>query len=114
MKYVAAYLMTVLGGNEAPTAADVSRVLEPVGAEVNPEVLKTLIDAMQGKAAHEVISAGLEKLQKVPCGGGAAAAAPAAAAAAGGGDSSSAAKETKKEEPEEEEEDGDMGLSLFD
>ncbi|CDJ67772.1 60S acidic ribosomal protein P2, putative [Eimeria necatrix] len=108
--------MTVLGGNEAPTAADVSRVLEAVGAEVNPEVLKTLIDAMQGKTAHEVISAGLEKLQKVPCGGGAAAAAApaAAAAAAGGGDSSSAAKDKKKEEPEEEEEDADMGLSLFD
>ena len=32
MKYVATYLMLVLGGNESPSAADVTTALEAVGA----------------------------------------------------------------------------------
>ncbi|XP_026190589.1 60S acidic ribosomal protein P2 [Cyclospora cayetanensis] len=110
MKYVAAYLMNVLGGKDSPSAADVKRTLQAVGADVDAEVLDTLIKAMQGKTVHEVIAAGMEKLQKVPTGGAAAAPAAAAGAAAGG---SSEPKEEKKEEPEEEE-DADMGFSLFD
>ncbi|OEH78709.1 60s acidic ribosomal protein [Cyclospora cayetanensis] len=64
MKYVAAYLMNVLGGKDSPSAADVKRTLQAVGADVDAEVLDTLIKAMQGKTVHEVIAAGMEKLQK--------------------------------------------------
>ncbi|KAL8450324.1 hypothetical protein Emed_002582 [Eimeria media] len=128
MKYVAAYLMNVLGGKEAPSANDVTQTLKAVGADVDPEILKTLLSAVEGKSVHEftlsssnsssssssssskVIAAGMEKLQKVPTGG--AAAAP-AAGGGGGAAAAAPAKEEKKEEPEEEE-DADMGFSLFD
>ena len=56
MKYVAAYLMNVLGGNEAPTAKDVSKTIQAVGGDVDEEVLSALINAMQGKTAHEVFN----------------------------------------------------------
>ncbi|KAL8427916.1 hypothetical protein ACSSS7_007455 [Eimeria intestinalis] len=54
MKYVAAYLMNVLGGKEAPSSDDVTQTLKAVGADVDPEILKTLISAVEGKAVHEV------------------------------------------------------------
>ncbi|KAL8440262.1 hypothetical protein Efla_004958 [Eimeria flavescens] len=111
MKYVAAYLMNVLGGKDSPSASDVTQTLKAVGADVDEEILKTLLSAMEGKSTHEVIAAGMEKLQKVPT--GAVAAAPAAGGAAAGGAAAAPAKEEKKEEPEEEE-DADMGFSLFD
>ncbi|CDJ32740.1 60S acidic ribosomal protein P2, putative [Eimeria mitis] len=115
MKYVAAYLMNVLAGKENPAAEDIQKTIESVGGDVEGDVVAALLSAMQGKTPHEVIAAGMEKLQKIPTGGAAAAAAApaAAAAAAAGGGGAAAAKEQKKEEPEEEE-DGDMGLSLFD
>ncbi|KAL8275470.1 hypothetical protein Esti_000602 [Eimeria stiedai] len=110
MKYVAAYLMNVLGGKESPSANDVTQTLKAVGADVDPEILKTLLSAVEGKSVHEVIAAGMEKLSKIPT--GAAAAAP-AAGGGGGGAPAAPAKVEKKEEPEEEE-DADMGFSLFD
>ena len=35
MKYLAAYLLLVQGGNAAPSAADIKAVVESVGAEVD-------------------------------------------------------------------------------
>lgn len=54
MKYVAAYLMNVLAGKEAPSAKDVEQTLQAVGADVDSEILKTLLSGMEGKSAHEV------------------------------------------------------------
>lgn len=54
MKYVAAYLMNVLGGKDAPTAKDVAQTIEAVGGDVDEQVLNALITAMEGKTAHEV------------------------------------------------------------
>mmetsp|Transcript_8958 Transcript_8958/g.16132 ORF Transcript_8958/g.16132 Transcript_8958/m.16132 type:complete len:117 (+) Transcript_8958:77-427(+) len=113
MKYLSAYLMCVLGGKESPTAADVKAILEAGGISCEDELLNKLIENMDGKTAHELISAGMQKF----CaggggGGGAAAAAPAAGGGGGGGggDAGGAKKEEKKEEEEEEE---DMEFDLF-
>ncbi|MCL4162247.1 UNVERIFIED_CONTAM: hypothetical protein GTU68_051943 [Idotea baltica] len=35
MKYLATYTLLVLGGNASPSAADVKKVLEDVGTEVD-------------------------------------------------------------------------------
>jgi len=113
MKYLGAYLMAVLGGKEAPTAADVKQILEAGGIEFEQEMLDRLIERMDGKKAHELISEGYGKF--AACGGGGGgggggAAVAAAGGAEGAGDAGAAKKEEKKVEEEEEEEDMDFDL----
>jgi len=47
MRYVAAYLLAVLGGNKTPSKADVTSILESVGLDVEADrldkVWKTLV-----------------------------------------------------------------------
>ncbi|KAJ1488754.1 ribosomal acidic phosphoprotein P2 [Baffinella frigidus] len=109
MKHVSAYLLCVLGGNAAPTEADVKKILASVGAKCDDTCLAKVCAELKGKNVEELIEAGAKKLATVSMGGGggAAPAAAAAAPAAGG----KAAAPAKKDEPEEEE---DMGFSLFD
>ena len=65
MKYVAAYLLTVLGGKE-PTKENLEALLGSVGIEWEPRG-DVLLSAMEGKDLAEVLAAG-EKLL-VKCGG---------------------------------------------
>lgn len=82
MRYVAAYLLAVLGGKEAPSAADLEKILSSVGVEVDQERLTRVVKELKGKSIEELITQGREKLQSVPSGGAvAAAAAPAGGAA---------------------------------
>merc|ERR1712241_209247 len=111
MRYVAAYLLAVLGGNASPSAADISAIISSVGIDADKEKLDQVISELSGKNVEELIAEGSKKLASVPSGGGAAA--PAAAAAGGGGAAAEAPKEEKKEEPAEESDD-DMGFGLFD
>ncbi|EPR60831.1 ribosomal protein RPP2 [Toxoplasma gondii TgCatPRC2] len=111
MKYVAAYLMVVLSGTDAPTKKQVEKTLSSVGIDVEDDIMDAFFKAVEGKTPHELIAAGMEKLQKVPSGGVAAAAAPAAGAADAGAGAAAKKEEEKKEEEEEED---DMGFSLFD
>ncbi|KAL5291044.1 RPLP2 family protein [Megaselia abdita] len=110
MRYVAAYMLAVLGGQEAPKAADIEKILSSVGIEADSERLSKVVAQLAGKNLEELIAQGREKLSSMPVGGAAAAtAAPAAAAEAG-------KKEEKKEEKKKEEsesEDDDMGFGLF-
>merc|ERR1711959_546436 len=82
MKVIAAYLLSMLGGNEKPSAAEVKKVLASVGMELDGDEdqrLQSLVEEMAGKSMAEVMKAGHEKLSKVPgggSGGGAVAAAP--------------------------------------
>lgn len=108
MRYVAAYLLAILGGNKAPSEKDLSKILGSVGIEVNAEQAKKVISELKGKDIATVIAAGQTKLASVPSGGSAAAPAAAPAAADKKED-----KKKKVEEPEEEEDD-DMGFGLFD
>ncbi|XP_012691368.1 60S acidic ribosomal protein P2 [Clupea harengus] len=118
MRYVAAYLLAVLGGNASPSSKDIKHILGSVGIEADDERLDKVIGELNGKDINEVMNAGLSKLTSVPAGG--AVVATAAAAASGGGGASAAgetpAAEEKKEEKKEESEesDEDMGFGLFD
>lgn len=108
MRYVAAYMLAVLGGNKAPTEEDLKKILSAVDVEYNPENSKKVVSELSGKNLEELIAQGTEKLATIPAAG--------AGAASGGGGSAEAAKaEEKKEEKveEEEEEDEDMGFDLF-
>lgn len=91
MRYVAAYLLAVLGGNETPATADIEKILSSVGIEADATRLGKVVADLKGKSIEELIKEGREKLSSLPVGGGAAVAAPAAAAPA-----AAAAKEEKK------------------
>lgn len=79
MRYVAAYLLAVLGGKEAPTVADLEKILSSVGVEVDQTRITKVVADLKGKSVEELIKEGREKLSSVPSGGAAVAAAPAAA-----------------------------------
>lgn len=70
MKHMAAYLMLVLGGNENPTADDVSKALSSVGVETDSEQLGKLISELEGKELGEVLASGEAMLAKFGSGGG--------------------------------------------
>merc|ERR1711997_1381283 len=106
-RYVAAYLLAVLGGNAAPSAADIKAIISSVGIDADSEKLDKVIAELKGKSIEELIAEGSKRLASVPSGGGAAAPAAAGGAAAGGA-AAEEKKEEKKEEPEEESDD-DMG-----
>nr|WIM01498.1 ribosomal protein P2 [Limnephilus lunatus] len=110
MRYVAAYLLAVLGGKAAPASGDIEKILSSVGIEADAEKLKKVIAELAGKDVEELIVKGREKLSSMPTGGGAVASAAAPAAAA-----APKKEEAKKEEEKEEDEsDDDMGFGLFD
>jgi len=115
MRIIAAYLLAVLGGNNSPKAADITKILGSVGIEADAARVDKLIAELTGKNIEDVIKAGSAKLASVPAApaggaaGGAAAAAGGAAPAAGGAAPKAAVKE---EAPAEEE--AAMAFDLFD
>ncbi|CAG0915249.1 unnamed protein product [Notodromas monacha] len=116
MRYVAAYLLAVIGGNAQPKEAEIEKILGSVGVSVEAEKLGLVMKALSGKNVEEVIAAGKEKLASVPAGGAAPAAAAAPGAAPGGGAAAAPAakEEEKKKEESGGESDEDMGFGLFD
>eukprot|EP00931_Biecheleriopsis_adriatica_P024094 TRINITY_DN1509_c0_g6_i1.p2 TRINITY_DN1509_c0_g6~~TRINITY_DN1509_c0_g6_i1.p2 ORF type:complete len:117 (-),score=53.61 TRINITY_DN1509_c0_g6_i1:192-542(-) len=112
MKYMGAYLMAVIGGNESPGADDIKAILEAGGISYEDELINKLCERMDGKQAHELISAGYGKF--AACGGGGGggggSGGGAAAAGGGGGGGDAEAKEEKKVVEEEEEEEMDFDL----
>ncbi|XP_071773308.1 large ribosomal subunit protein P2 [Centroberyx gerrardi] len=115
MRYVAAYLLAALGGNDSPQTKDIKKILESVGIEVDDTRMEKVISELSGKNVDEVITQGYGKLASMPA-GGAVAAASSAAAGSGGAAAPAAAAEEKKEEKKEESEESedDMGFGLFD
>merc|ERR1739838_1146850 len=115
MRYVAAYLLSALGGNNNPKAEDIKKILESVGIEADDIRMEKGINELHGKNVDEVIAQGYGKLASMPAGG---AVAVASSATAGGAAAApAAAAEEKKEEKKESEEEGsddDMGFGLFD
>lgn len=109
MKYLAAYLLLVQGGNTTPSAADITSLLESVGVEAEESRLSALLAELEGKDIAELVAEGNTKLASVPSGGAAAAS---GSAAASGAAAEEAAEE--KEEEAKEESDDDMGFGLFD
>lgn len=111
MRYVAAYLLAGLGGNEKPSVRDIEAILSSVGIETNKERLMQLFNALEGKNIEEIIAAGKEKLATV---GAAATHAEGVTAESGtaGTPDIEEVKEEKKEDTEES--DDDLGFGLFD
>ncbi|KAI3405050.1 RPP2B [Candida oxycetoniae] len=113
MKYLAAYLLLVQGGNASPSASDISSLLESVGVEAEESRLSTLLKELEGKDINELIAEGNTKFASVPSGGAAASGSGSGSGAAAGGAAAEEAAEEEKEE-EKEESDDDMGFGLFD
>ncbi|XP_031331992.1 60S acidic ribosomal protein P2 isoform X1 [Photinus pyralis] len=132
MRYVAAYLLSVLGGKAAPAAGDIEKILSSVGIEADADKVKKVISELNGKSIDQVMAEGREKLSAMPSAGAAPAAAAAGAAPAAAAEDkkgkfpvcgrkervltvfvTEAKKEEKKKE-ESESEDEDMGFGLFD
>ena len=93
MRYVAAYLLSALGGNESPSTDDLKTILESVGVGYDDERAALVVKQCAGKSIAELIAAGSEKMASMPAGGGGGG----AAAAASGGDAPAAAEEKKEE-----------------
>lgn len=58
MRYVAAYLLCVIGGKTSPTSADLEKVLGSVGVEADGDKLEKVIGELQGKSIDELIAKG--------------------------------------------------------
>ncbi|KAK9869701.1 hypothetical protein WA026_003441 [Henosepilachna vigintioctopunctata] len=82
MRYVAAYLLSVLGGKASPAAADIEKILSrsSVGIESDTDKVERAMSELNGKFVDELIEQGRSKLASVPA-GGAVGAAPVAASA---------------------------------
>merc|ERR1719164_262926 len=100
MKYLGAYLMAVLGGKENPTADDIKQILEAGGIAFEEEMINKVCEKMDGKQAHELISAGYGKFAACGGGGGGGGGATTSAPTGGGGGCDAPKKEEKKVEEE--------------
>ncbi|KAF1673712.1 RLA2 protein, partial [Cochlearius cochlearius] len=65
MRYVAAYLLAVLGGNESPTSKDLKKILDSVGIETDDERMNKVISELNGKNIEDVIAQGKYRLLSV-------------------------------------------------
>merc|ERR1712150_66624 len=114
MRYVAAYLLASLGGNESPSVDDIKTILESVGVGFDEDSAETVVSKCKGKSISELIAEGSAKMASMPGGGGGGSS---GAAAASGGDDAPAVEEKKEEKKESSDESGsddDMGFGLFD
>ncbi|XP_068598489.1 large ribosomal subunit protein P2-like isoform X2 [Brachionichthys hirsutus] len=114
MRYVAAYLLAVLGGNASPSAKDIKGILGSVGIEADEQRLNKVISELNGKDINEVMNSGLSKLASVPAGGGVAPPTAAGGGVSGAGDATAAEEKKEEKKEESEESDEDMGFGLFD
>ena len=59
MRYVAAYMLAVLGGKASPSQNDIEKILSSVGIETDAEKLKKIINELNGKSMDELIAKGM-------------------------------------------------------
>lgn len=67
MKYIAAYVLLVLGGKLSPSLEDVTEVLTAVGAQVDVQQLSLLISDLHGKDIHELLASGSKAIDDASC-----------------------------------------------
>ncbi|KAE8622807.1 hypothetical protein XENTR_v10005397 [Xenopus tropicalis] len=58
MRYVAAYLLAVLGGKTSPSANDIKSILKSVGIDADDERVKKVISELSGKDLEDVVNSG--------------------------------------------------------
>ena len=54
MRYIAAYLLLKIAGNDSPSAADIAKVIKSVGIEVDNERVNKLVSELKGKDINAV------------------------------------------------------------
>ena len=54
MRYIAAYLLLKIAGKDKPTAAEITKVIQSVGIEVDEARLDSLISELDGKDINDV------------------------------------------------------------
>ena len=59
MNGIAAYALLTLGGNENPSVADVERVIKGSGSQPDMAQVEALVESLQGKQFHDLISTGM-------------------------------------------------------
>jgi len=62
MRYIAAYLLAVLGGNSSPDVNSIEQILGSVGVKANREAVQKLIDEMKGRDIADILSIGNQKI----------------------------------------------------
>lgn len=82
MRHLAAYLLLKLGGNDSPSADDITKALGSVGVEVDGASLSKLMGELEGKDLNEILATGKEMLATFGGGGGGGGGAAAGGAAA--------------------------------
>ncbi|CAJ0967128.1 unnamed protein product [Ranitomeya imitator] len=58
MRYVASYLLALLGGNDNPSINDLKKILESVGIELDKERAEKVVSELKGKKIDDVIAQG--------------------------------------------------------
>lgn len=66
MRYAAAYLLAVLGGNPTPKVTDIAKILGSVGVDCDEERAQLVVDACKGRNLEEIIADGIKKLDSLP------------------------------------------------
>lgn len=62
MRYVAAYLLAVLGGNQNPDSATIKKILEQSEVSVDEDKLAKLLGELEGKDIAELLEEGKKKI----------------------------------------------------
>lgn len=68
MRYIAAYLLARLGGNDDPKSADLEKIMGSVGVDFDSAAADKLINDLSGKDLAEIMLAGREKMSAMPSG----------------------------------------------
>lgn len=53
MRYVAAYLLAVLGGNESPSSKDLKKILDSVGIETDDERMNKVVFPLNSRCPNQ-------------------------------------------------------------
>jgi large subunit ribosomal protein LP2 len=107
MKYVAAYLLSNLAGNDHPTVQDIEKILKSVGAGFDNSRAQELVNQLSDRKLEEVIAEGSAKFASVPTG------VSMPSVAAHSEVPAAKAEEPKATKPQQQEPE-DMGFSIFD
>ncbi|OIS97154.1 PREDICTED: 60S acidic ribosomal protein P2-like [Nicotiana attenuata] len=114
MKVIAAYLLAQLGGNTNPSADDLRKILNSVGAEIDEVKIELLLSQVKGKDITELIAAGKQQLASSTSMAFGCGAASSVVNGAENNVAQVAVEEKKEEEKKEESDEEDFNFSLFD
>ena len=66
MKYVAAYALSYISGNTQPSVADITEILESIGADIDKKRIEDILTQVNGVNITQVIK---EKLSEISSSG---------------------------------------------